>query len=446
MYLQVFISETDMAHMVASCPALRQLMLSSLTAPVAFGPLFKPLTQLHALTLNNVPHKPLIAPTMDSLHHLQGLSRLEISSKSYDDFLVDMQRLGALASLSLTVTSCSIQGPPFRNLSEFSRLGNLQRLTHLTLDCRPSALQVLGGVIAAGLAHDLHRLVRLELSCFRLQDGAAEALAELQHLTQLSVWDMQPLHPMDNGPPCSWKELTLFGEQHWLEGLTYLPLTSLERICMGSGILHLLFPKEDGAEMAAYIDGLRDSAAILASKLGAGGSSRANKAGLILRLQPNHATAAGLFAALIPLRGVFFHTLDLELHKLQDSHVRELRGALPRLRRLMLRTKDLSVSAWACLGAELPFLKMFVLSSDEQSFQPEHMALLASSLAHPLAVAVDAGGVAAALAGLRVLQAVRHMGASFITLKERVSPAGDWRRAEWKDVCVPVMVDWWRAR
>ena len=52
MYFQVILSDKDMEQMVASCPDLRQLVLSNLTT-MTFGPLFQPLTQLHALTLDN---------------------------------------------------------------------------------------------------------------------------------------------------------------------------------------------------------------------------------------------------------------------------------------------------------------------------------------------------------------------------------------------------------
>ena len=446
-------SDTDFEQMVASCPALRQLVLSNLMAPI--GSLFRPLVQLHTLTLENAPHKPFMASPLASLHHLHGLSRLEISSKSCGSFLGDIlqhvQRLSALASLSLTVTSALRKDPAFRNFSKLSRLSALDHLMHLILDCRPAEIQFLDGPGATCFAQHLPRLVRLELSCFRLLKGAPEALAMLQHLTQLSVWDMQSLGPMDGGPPCSWKELTLCSERHWPGDLIYLPLRSLERVRMGSGVLHLLLPKEAGPEMADFIEELHNSEPILgllSSRLrGAGGSFGAEEADLVLKLQPGHVAAAGLFAALIPLRGVI-QTLDLELHKLQDSHVRDLGEALPQLRRLKLRTKDLSVGAWACLGIALPGLNTLVLSSDEESFRLEHIAHLASSLAHPLVVAVNAGGVEAALAGMRALLAVRHAGAAFITLKERMPPAaGDWQRSAWRDVCVPnVMLDWWCAK
>ena len=440
-----------MEHMAASCPNLRQLVLSNLTAPI--GPLFQPLTQLHTLSLDNAL---LEAPALDSLRHLHGLSSLEIISKSSGGFLRGIaplvQQLSALASLSLVMASPRVQDPTLRDLSEFSRLGALLHLTHLKLDRSPFKRQALDSGNAVHLAQYLPRLVRLELSCFELsRDGAAEALAELQHLTQLSVWNLGSLGPMDDGPPCSWKELTLCGEEHWLEWLTELPLRSLERIRMGSGALNLMLPtaRGDEWEMPDYIDNLRGSAALLASKLGgAGNGFGAEEAGLILKLQPKQVAAPGLFAALRPLIDVF-HTLDLELHMLQDSHVRELGEALPHLRRLVLRTKDLSVSAWACLGAALPGLEMLILSSDEESFRPEHIAHLASSLSHPLVIAVDGGGVATALAGLRALLAVRHAGAGFITLKERLLPietAGD-PEAAWRDVCIPnVMLDWWCAK
>ena len=405
-----------------------------------------------------------MAPTLASLRQLQGLSRLKISSKACGSFLGEIlrhvQHVSALRSLSLTVTSAKSQDHAFRSFSEFSRLENLLHMTHLMLDCRPPILQALKGTRAAHLATGLPQLVQLELSCFQLRHGAAEALAALQHLTRLSVWGLLSSGSMDDPPPCSWKELTLCGERHWLHDLMDMPLRSLERIRMGSGVLHLLLPTEGGDEweMPDYIAELHGFAELLASKLGgAVGGSGAEEAGLILKLQPKQVVAAGLFDALVPLRDVI-QTLDLELHKLQDSHVRELGEALPQLRRLKLRTKDLGVSAWACLGAVLTGLEMLVLSSDEESLRPEHIAHLASSLARPLVVAVDGGGVATALAGLRTLLAVRHAGAGFITLKERPPPTGDddeddWapaaggRKAAWRDVCVPnVTLDWWCAK
>ena len=457
MHMQVVMSDTDLEQMVASCPALRQLVLANLMAPI--GSLFRPLTQLHALTLENVPHKPFMASPLASLHYLHRLSRLEISSKSCGSFLGDIlqhvQRLSALTSLSLTATSALRQDPAFRNLSKLSRLSALERLTHLMLDCRPAEIQILDGPGVTCFSQYLPRLLQLELSCFRLDSGAPEALAMLQHLTQLSVWDMQSLGPMDGGPPCSWKELTLCGERHWPVDLMDLPLRSLERIRMGSGVLHLLLPKEAGPEMAVFIQELRDSAAslgLLSSRLrGAGGRFGAKEVdpdsqALKLKLRPGHVAAAGLFAALVPLRGAI-HTLDLKLHYLQGSHVRELGEAFPQLRQLKLRTKELSVGAWACLGAALPGLKTLVLSSDEESFRPEHMAHLASSLAHPLAVAIDGGGGAAALAGLRALLAIPHVGACFIMLMERLPPTAGDRKATWRFVCVPnVTLDWWCAK
>ena len=391
----------------------------------------------------------------NSLHHLQGLSRLEISCRSgvevlgedalgdevledivsEDDVLGDIlqyvQQLSALASLRLTATSASNQDPAFRNLKGLSHLRSLQHLTHLALGCRPApkAPLVLGGPVAARLAQDLPRLVRLELSCLKVRRGAAEALVMLQHLTQLSVWGMRPLGPMDEGPPCSWKELTLCGEQHWLYHLKELPLGSLERICMGSGVLHLLLPNEDGAEMAEYIDDIRGFAALLASKLRGAGGGFGDK------------EEDGLLS---PLIGIVY-ALVLELHQMQDSHVRELAEALPQLRRLAVRTEDISDGAWACLGAVLPSLGALILRGDKKSFRPEYIAHLASSLSHPLVVAIQGGGVAAALAGLRALLAVPHAGAGFITLKEP-SPAGDSGPA-WRDVFVPnVMLDWWSAK
>ena len=388
------------SEVATAFPALRALALIDLDAASSqYGVQLHPLSQLTGLTYLRISSRHIFAGvTLDSISSLRQLASLELHLQ-YDATATVWQQSVVLQCLS--------------------SLRSLQHLTHLSFTCARGAAWstlLLQGLRNAAIISSLtscNRLASLQLPWATLEVGAAESLASgLPQLTQLTVSEILPAAPI---PPCSWRELHLHGPLQSLHDLIKLPLSGLD----GLHLAHLkLAPQpDDGVE--ALILTLKQYARPLAARL-RGLSQMTLDCGWLRMVK---AQLTSLLASVVTLGGTTLTNFELAglpvRHLLEGSHVDQLAAGMPRLTQLSLLYRNLDSCAWPRLGA-LGMHTLFLGGGRGNTFMPQYIGLLASSLTRPLQLVMQQGvEVGFARMGLETLLAARHAGARFISLSQQ---------------------------
>ena len=407
-----------------SLPALRTLALSGLeeAAPGQQECELQPLSQLTGLMDISITARRWFSPlTLASLSSLHQLASLELQLIKVNDDLYSFHRvfphLSSLWGLShLAYLSCIHvdTDPPFTGRLHLSLQDALLDVIDLTMveDEEDRMITVLAGCL---------QLTSLHLPWANFMHGATERLAaELPQLTRLLVGSLWPQAPI---PPCSWRELTLCGGSLQINGdFFHLPLEGLDRL----HIDHLALPYIRNSDHADSFTSLMEQhGPLLAAKSQVADDEPGARLSFIHSLES--AELAKVIAALAVLGGAV-DALSFSHTQLEGSHVQALAAALPRLARLSLSDPGLiSDDAWAFIGT-LPSLKTFSVmrysgglqqQQATEPFNPQHVALLASSVTRPLTVTVAQSDAAVAALALKALQEAGNMGAGFITLLPR---------------------------
>ena len=363
---------------------------------------------------------------LQPLSQLKGLLDLRISSHHIHEFdgmtLNSFSSLKQLASLELRLlydaTTAAWQLPTI--LQSLSSL-NLQHLTHLSFTCTLGAagsslaLHGLGDAAAIASLTACNRLASLQLPWAKLTAGAAESLASgLSQLRQLAVSEILPAAPM---PPCSWRELHLHGRLQNLHDLVKLPLPGLDSL----HLTHLQLATQALGGVEPLIHTLEQFALPLAARLR--GLSRITLDCGWLRMDGAQLTS--LLASVVTLGGATITDFELAglpvRNLIQRSHLDLLATGLPRLTQLSLLHRNLGLSAWPHLGA----LGLHILclgGGRGNTFAPQDVGLLASSVTRPLRLVLWEGDVHAARTGLETLLAARHGSARFLSLSQQSEP------------------------
>ena len=393
------------SEVATAFPALRALALIDLDAASSqYGVQLHPLSQLTGLRYLCISsHHIFAGVTLDSISSLRQLASLELHLQ-YDATATVWQQPVVLQCLS--------------------SLRSLQHLTHLSFTCARGAAWstlLLQGLRNAAIISSLtscNRLASLQLPWATLEVGAAESLASgLPRLTQLTVFGIRPAAPM---PACSWRELHLHGRLQDLHQLVKLPLSGLDSLHLA----HLQLDPQALGGVEPLIHTLEQYSQPLAARLRG-----------MLRitldcgwLHVGCAQLTCLLASIVTLGGAT--VTDFELaglpvrNLLQRSHLDLLATGLPRMTQLSLLHHNLASGAWPHLGA-LGLQTLYLCGRRAgNTFMPQHVGLLASSVTRPLQLMLWEGDIHAARTGLETLLAARHVGARFLSLGRQSESGG----------------------